>query len=483
MKFQIDRLKERYEALSEPVKASVWYTICNVLNKGIALISTPIFTRVMTEEQYGTFSIFQSWYSIILIFTSLNIFLGGYTKGLILYKDKRDEFTSTQLSLTTLITCCFGLIYLLNIDFWTKIFDLPPILMGAMFIELTFMPALEFWSAKERFDFKYKKYVIATMIMTVLSLGGGVVAVLNTPYKVEARVFSDVAAKAVFSGSIFLLIILRGKKIFVKEYWKFALRFNLPLIPHYLSNYVLSQSDRLMIGRMVGAEQAAYYSVAYTISMMMTLVMNAINNALTPYIYKTIDAGNERDIKKVNRPIVLLVAGLSIVTMAFAPEVIWIFAGKKYAEAIYVIPPVAASVFFIFLYSMFSAIEYFYEKTGFVAIGTCVSAILNLILNYIFIQKYGYYAAGYTTVICYICLTLTHFFFYRHVLKEMLPEVKDLYDIRLIIIVSISVILTMLFMVFTYRFVEIRYGLIFLLVVCAIWKRKNLSKMLRMFTK
>ena len=132
---------------------------------------------------------------------------------------------------------------------------------------------------------------------------------------------------------------------------------------------------------------------------------------------------------------------------------------------------------------MFSAIEYFYEKTGFVAIGTCVSAILNLILNYIFIQKYGYYAAGYTTVICYICLTLTHFFFYRHVLKEMLPEVKDLYDIRLIIIVSISVILTMLFMVFTYHFVEIRYGLIFLLVVCAIWKRKNLTKILRVLTK
>ena len=74
----MNKLLNKYNKISEPVKASIWYTICNVINKGIALLSTPIFTRVMTEEQYGTFTIFQSWYSIIFIFTSLNIFLSGY---------------------------------------------------------------------------------------------------------------------------------------------------------------------------------------------------------------------------------------------------------------------------------------------------------------------------------------------------------------------------------------------------------------------
>lgn len=355
--------------------------------------------------------------------------------------------------------------------------------MTAMFIELTLMPALEFWSAKERFDFKYKKYVLITIAMTILSLGGGVVAVLSTPYKVEARVFSDVAAKAIFSGIIFFLIVFQGKKIFVKEYWRYALKFNLPLLPHYLSNYILNQSDRLMIGRMVGNGQAAYYSVAYTISMMMTMVTAAINNALTPYIYKTIDAGDQGNIKKVTRPIFLLISGLSIVTMIFAPEVIWIFAGEKYAEAIYVIPPIAASVFFIFLYSMFSTIEYFYQRTGFIAIATCVSAVLNLILNYMFILRYGYYAAGYTTLVCYICLACMHFFFYKCVLKKMMPSVKDLYDIRLICITSVIVLVIMLLMVFTYSFMVLRYSLILLLAICTIWKRKYFTEILCLLNK
>jgi O-antigen/teichoic acid export membrane protein len=114
MQIRLKCLKQKYSSLSEPVKASIWYMVCNILNKGMALISTPIFTRILTEEQYGIFSIFRSWYSILIIFTSLNIFLGGYTKGLLIFKNDWKAFTSSLLSLTTFITCCFGIIYCAN---------------------------------------------------------------------------------------------------------------------------------------------------------------------------------------------------------------------------------------------------------------------------------------------------------------------------------------------------------------------------------
>ena len=186
----MNNLLKKYKELSEPVKASFWYTICNVINKGIALLSTPIFTRVMTESQYGTFAIFQSWYSIIIIFTSLNIFMNSYQKGLLLYKNDKASFTSTQLGLTTTITLFFILIYMFNPQLWSSIFELQPVLMFAMGLELLFMPALEFWSTKQRFDFKYMKYVAVSILMTIISLGGGVLAVLSTSYKVEARVYT-----------------------------------------------------------------------------------------------------------------------------------------------------------------------------------------------------------------------------------------------------------------------------------------------------
>ena len=478
---KIASIKEKYSALSLPVKASLWYTVCNVINKAIALLATPIFTRIMTEEEYGTFAVFQSWYSILIIFTSLNVFLGGYQKGLILYKDDISRFTAAQLGLTTTITILFLAIYFFNVPFWTGVFDLEPLLMFAMFAELLLMPALELWSSQQRFDYKYKKYVGITMAMSLLTVFGGAIAVFNSNHKAEARVFSDAAAKGIFSGVLFILIFLTGKCFYNKEYWKYSLSFNLPLIPHYLSNYVLSQSDRVMIGRMVGNSQAAYYSVAYTISTVMVLITSAINNSLTPYIYKSIASGDKKGIKNTTRVLVILVAGLCVVTMTFAPEVIRVFAGKKYVDAIYVIPPVAASVFFIFLYSLFSTIEYYYQKTGFIAIATCICAVANLILNYIFINIYGYYAAGYTTVVCYIGLACLHYFFYRKVSKE--EYCGNIYDGKLCVILSVTFLAVMLIMALTYQYSWVRYGFFALVIAMTAIFRNQIKDTIVSFRK
>lgn len=477
----MNNLLKKYNELSEPVKASFWYTICNVINKGIALLSTPIFTRVMTESQYGTFAIFQSWYSIIIIFTSLNIFMSSYQKGLLLYKNDKASFTSTQLGLTTTITLFFILIYMFNPRLWSSIFELQPVLMFAMGLELLFMPALEFWSTKQRFDFKYKKYVAVSILMTIISLGGGVLAVLSTSHKVEARVYTDVLSKVLFSAFFFCLIFKRGKKFYSLEYWKYALAFNLPLIPHYLSNYVLSQSDRIMIGKMIGTDKAAFYSVAYTISMMMILIVNAINGSLVPYLYKKIDEfendsnynfASKNDVKKVTTSLILIIAALCFIAMLFAPEVIRIFAGNNYYESIYVVPPVALSVFFIFIYSLFSNVEYYFQETKLIALATFICALLNLVLNFIFIKIFGYMAAGYTTLVSYVALSILHYLFYKKILMD--KKINVLYNDKLILLISIVLIVLMVIVAVSYKLTMIRYIMVVCIVLAIIYFRKNI---------
>lgn len=473
----IDKLKG-YKTLAQPVKASLWYTVCNVLNKGLALLATPIFTRIMTEEQYGAFAIFQSWYSIILIFTSLNIFMNSYSKGLISYEEDRHGFTSSMLGLTTLLTGCFGLLYVLFSGFWTAVLELTPALMIAMLLELVTMPALEFWAAQQRFDYKYKKYVAISLLQSALSLTLGVTAVLCTQYKLEARVYTDVLAKALFAGSLFVLIFWRGKRFYHKEYWRYALTFNLPLIPHYLSSYVLNQSDRIMISKMVGDAQAAHYSVAYTISTVMNLVIIAINNSLTPYVYKSIKSDEPDKIKGATRPLYLLVAVLCILTMCFAPEVVLMFAGRAYADAVWVIPPIAASVYFIFVYSGFCNLEYYYQKTGLVALASCLAAVANLGLNFVCIPLFGYYAAGYTTLACYLLMAIFHYVAYRRVLRNNMDRKEGVYDHGVILGCSVLVLATMVVMVLTYRYLPVRYCLVAALAVIAFIYRKKLMGIL-----
>ncbi len=478
-----NRIIEKYKRMSLPMKAAFWYVICNFFNKGIALLSTPIFTRILTEEQYGTFSIFQSWFNILIIFTSLNIFMSSYTKGLILFEKDKKGFTSSLLSLTCTITLVLFVIYITNIPFWTNIFELPPLLMTLMFLELLTMPALEFWMARQRFDYSYKKVVIVSLTMNFLCLVLSVVFVCLSKNKLEMRVLSDILVKSVFCIPILIYIYINGKKFFNRDYWKYALKFNIPLIPHYLSNYVLNQSDRIMIAKMVGKIQAAYYSVAYTISTILMLLVQAVNNALTPYIYKSIKEEKTDEIRYKINPIIILMGALSIIVMALGPEIIYVFAGKNYMESIYIIPPVAASIYFVFIYSMFSTVEYYYQKTGRIAVATSISAVLNLLLNYVCIKIWGYCSAGYTTLICYICLSIFHYIFYKNILKKELPKVKNIYDVKIMFGVGVLILILMIMMLFVYKIILLRYLFLTLIIVYAIIKKGKIKEIILSFKK
>ena len=51
----MNKLLDKYKKIPAPVKAGLWFFICTVLQKGIVFLTVPIFTRLLTTEQYGLF--------------------------------------------------------------------------------------------------------------------------------------------------------------------------------------------------------------------------------------------------------------------------------------------------------------------------------------------------------------------------------------------------------------------------------------------
>jgi O-antigen/teichoic acid export membrane protein len=216
-----------------------------------------------------------------------------------------------------------------------------------------------------------------------------------------------------------------------------------------------------MIGNMIGKGEAAIYSVAYNIAAIMQIVITAINSSFTPYMYKSIKDGECSGVRRNSKIIISLVGLACIGVMALGPEVISIFAPVEYYDAIWIVPPVACAVYFKFLYPLFSTVEFYYEKTGFVMIASCIAAGANIILNYIFIRIYGYYAAGYTTLVCYILYSLAHYAFQRRVAAEH-DLGGALFDMRYIVVFSIFMLGTMTCMLFLYPYRILRY------MICAV---------------
>lgn len=469
---KLKEIVKKYNSMGTAVKAGIWFTICNFLQKAISMITMPVFTQLLPTEDYGLFTIYQSWYSIVSIFVTLNLAGAVVNNGMIKYKDKRTEFISSLQGLSTTVTVAFFVIYFLNRSFWNELFELPTSLMLVMFVQLLFEPAYSFWMQRNRFEFKYQNVVSVTLILSIVSPIFGVIAVITAKDKVFARVFSYALVQICVGLIFYILQACKGKKFFDKRYWKFALAFNLPLIPHYLSQNILGQADRIMIGNMVGNSKAAIYSVACTVASMMTLMINAINSSFIPSMYQNLDKKKYDKIDKGSFPLCIIIAVAVCGVMLIGPEVIGILASKEYAEAIYCIPPVAASIFFTYLYTLFINVEFYFEKTKYSMIVSVLGAILNVFLNYLLIPKFGYIAAGYTTLMCYILFAVGHGCLCFSMKKNANIK-QSLFSVHKIIVLSMIVLTYTVVINILYSYPIMRILAIFIVTVVTILNYKK----------
>lgn len=475
-KNKVKGLLNKYTSLSVQVKASFWFLICGFLQKGVSIITTPIFTRLLSTAEYGQYSVFNSWLGIVSVFVTLQLYSGAFTQGMVKFENKKMKYASSIQGLCLTLVVCWTIIYLLFHEFWNNLFELTIVQMLAMLVLIWSTSVFNFWSVEQRVDLRYHTLVTITIVSTLAKPFVGIVFVILAEDKVTARILGLALVELVCYTWMFFSQMHRGKTYFDRSFWKHALLFNLPLLPHYLSMVVLNSSDRIMINNMVGSNEAGIYSLAYSISQIMTVLNTALLQTIEPWMYKKIKAKRMEDLSGVAYPAVIGVSAVNILLIAFAPEAIALFAPPAYYDAIWVIPPVAMSVYFMFAYSFFAVFEFYYEKTKYIAIATVSGAVLNIVLNYIFIKLFGYCAAGYTTLACFIIFAVYHFHFMRKICKKEMGEVFP-YSTRILLIITGIFMVLGFALLFTYYNVFVRYVFIVLLFIVVIIKRKTILKM------
>ncbi len=472
----MSKLSERYKNSPRQVKAALWFLICSFLQRGISVLTTPIFTRVLSTAEYGQYTTFNSWMSIITIFITLNLYSGVYTRGLIEFSDDRDVYSSSLNGLMTTLVGSATIAYVLFHNFWNNLFSLTTVQMLAMLVMIWASSAYRFWAAKQRVLLNYKRLVAITLIVSCARPVLSLILVLHAEDKVTARILGLAIVDLIGYIGLYYIQMKRGKKFFSGFYWKNAILFHLPLIPHYLSQTVLSSADRIMIRTMVGSSEAGIYGLAYSISQIMLLFNSALTQTMTPWIYQKIKDKKVQDIHGIAYGALLIIAVVNLLLMALAPEVIRIFAPSSYYAAIWTIPPVSMSVIFIFCYDLFAEFEFYYEKTKFIMVASIMGAAANIFLNYFFIQWFGYIAAGYTTLICYIIYALAHYLFMNRVCKQKLDGEKP-YSTKILLLIIVVFMALGFYFLFTYNFPILRYASLAVMVVILILMRKRIMEL------
>lgn len=465
---------KNYRRFPVEIKVSFWFLICSFLQKGISVITTPIFTRLLSSQEYGQYGVFQSWLDIVTIFVSLKLYAGVFLQGYVKQVNKY-KFSSVMQGLSLTLTICWVLIYLIFKNFINQLFSLNTAQMLAMLSIIWTTSIFSYWSVEQRMANNYKTLISITLFISLAKPISGIILVLYCNDKVTARIIGIAVIEMVAYFNLFIKDMQRGKCFFDRQIWKYALSFNIPLIPHYLSTAILNSSDRIMIQYFQGESKVGIYNLAYSLALITTLFNSALLQTVEPWLYKKINLKEVKDIPKVAYTTLIIIAAVNAVLIAVAPEAVQIFAPSEYAEAIWIIPPVAMSVFFMYSYSLFAAFEFYYEKNNYILIATLIGAILNIVLNYLLIPIFGYYVAGYTTLVCYMLFSILHYIFMKKICKDKLPGEKVFNTKIICCIAAVFIIIGIIFLL-SYKNMILRYSYIFLFMVFIVVFRKTIVR-------
>ena len=312
-------------------------------------------------------------------------------------------------------------------------------------------------------DFKFKNNLKISLTNAIISIVLSVFLIKYLDNDILARLLGQGAFALFVAIYLYHLIGVKRAKEFTFSDIKYASKIAIPNIFHQISNMVMSQSDRIFILNMCGAISVAKYSVVYNFGLIMQMVWNAINDVWVPWLYRALYDKKNDLIIKMSKIYLYVFTILASVAMIIVPDCMIFFAPKSYFDAKRLIPAVILATYFVFLYSFFANIEIYNKKNKYMAVGTFIAAIFNIVGNIIFIPKYGYEAAAYTTLIAYILLLGIHYWCLTFLIKKNIYPVK-MFVLPIMYMVGVSIYV----MVFIDKIWQRYIGLILILALVGI---------------
>ena len=455
---------------NKALKAGIWYTVANFITRGASFLTTPLFTRIMTKSDIGAYSNITSWFSVLVIITTFE-FCTSLMVARFDFKEEFNKYVSSILFYGSVITIVFYCIVLIDIDFFTEMLSMPAYAIHIIFIYMIVYPGLQAYQYICRYTYNYRGVILTSIVSVLVSIVISLFGTFVFTNKLAGRTLGYYIPLIIINFIIYIYLMIKGKGVSLK-YLKYSVSISFPMIWHALAGQVLSAGDRIVITRYSGSEANAMYSVAYTCGRVIYVLWNSMNSAWTPWATQKMDENQLEEMKEATYPYLIFFCLVALFFTLIAPEMLFIMGGTSYLEAKAVLPPVIAGYICQFVYSLYVNCEFYLKKQKRIAIGTAMAAILNLGLNILFVPKFGYVAAAYTTLFGYLCLVIFHYFSVKLLKREKWYDNRFQWSVIAITICLIPVINLL------YTFNMLRYTILTIsacvLLICLYKKRKDI---------
>lgn len=416
-------------------KAGIWYTVGNYFIGGLSFLTIPIFARIMTVDDYGIYNEYMAYQGILYLLVGCG--LGTSLKNAkIRYEKNFDGYVKGCVTLTLLSTLVWFVILNALYYLGASYVHLSRGIVNVLLLHSLFMAMLTLFNNYVAIFYRYKDYLIMSIFNAVgnIALSIFLIVFVLPQDGVTGRIIGTVVPLGFICVYILWYFYKKKTPRFQMEQAGFALKFSLPTVPHSISQVVLAQFDRVMISSLIGNKESGIYSFAYNIFSIIQITAGSLDGVWGPWLFEKMQQKEYDTIKKQSTKYAFGMLLFCLGMLSVSPEMIYVMGSEKYAESIYSVIPIIVGGYFMFLFMIPVQVEYYYAKTNLIAMATILSALCNVVLNYIFIQSHGYIAAAYTTLFTYFLLFVLHFTIAKKLAKVPLFSSKFFFGFGVVIL-------------------------------------------------
>lgn len=392
------------------------YTLVGFIGAGVGFFLMPYLSHFLQPAQYGILSMVNSLVTILIPLIGLTV------SGIInveYYRQKDNAkfaslFSSVQFIpvlpfLLCLIICIIGAVPI------ARFLEIPtdksywiPVCCVLAYLTIYYETLLAYNVAEQR----PRYYAFFNVLKLMVEVSLTIIFVTHFNYGWEGRLMAWLIACVLMSAISFFyfhkrhLLTTNIKKADIQ----IAVLFGLPLILHAVGKFMINQSDRIFIAKMVSIKEAGIYNIGYQVGAILLIFVSAMANFFQPFLYERLAELTEQAKKQIVKLSYGLVAALFVLLLLMtflAPLFFKWFIDENYAKGIRYVFWIGLSYFFWSVYVLFASYIFYSGKTKVLGILAIVNVVLNIIFNYFFILEYGALGSAYATCLSFFIVGVT----------------------------------------------------------------------------
>lgn len=397
---------------SAEARSAAGYLTANVLASFIPLLLLPVFTRVMTPEAYGQYSLFLLVISVSMPLVTL-MFSSVVTREYLLRDNKgfagllSSAFALQFLGFIILSALCYVLAPHVE-----SLLKLPVNVVFLGFIFAAAQGILLIMQGICTIQKKPRSYM-AWRLGFAFSCGAAAYVVITAS---DGNWHSLAQSQAVVAlCAIIIALIVSAKKGWLTRKLpsadtKLLMVYSSPLILHALTASVIVQNaDRFFISHYMTLADVGSYNVAQQISLAMYVVINSLNQAWNPWYYEQMKQGSHDAKARIVRFTYIGFAGLLFMGVA-AASLLWLaypyVVGAEFQSGREIFPWLILGFVFNGMYVLISSGMFYSGHTFQLMLCNLVVAAINIALNFTLVPVYGMHGAATATVLSTLCMLL-----------------------------------------------------------------------------